>query len=228
MTDSTAPETPQQTWSAVDAFFADVTAEPAAAVRVREAAAAAGLPDIAVAPNQGRLLTLLARTAGARRVLEVGTLGGYSTWWLTQALPDDGSVVTLELVPEHAAVARASLDAAGVGDRVEIHEGPALDSLDALVAAGVAPFDLAFVDADKQQLAAYTERVVALSRPGTLIVVDNVVRGGGVVDPAHPDDRVHGVRAFATAVAADDRLEATVVQTVGAKGYDGFALLRVR
>nr|WP_243738016.1 O-methyltransferase [Cellulomonas shaoxiangyii] len=192
------------------------------------AAAAAGLPDIAVAPSQGRFLQLLAAAVGARRVLEIGTLGGYSTWWLAQALPPDGVVVTLELSEPHAAVARTSLDAAGVGDRVELRVGPAAESLDALVADDGEPFDLVFVDADKQQLATYVDRAITLSRPGALIVVDNVVRRGTVVDSAHPDDRVHGVRSFMTAVARDPRVDATALQTVGVKGHDGFALLRVR
>lgn len=215
-------------WAQVDHYVGALVAEPEAAARVAAAAARAGLPDIAVAPNQGRLLEILARTAGARRVLELGTLGGYSTWWLAQALPSDGRVVTLELSEAHAAVARASLDDAGVGDRVEVRTGSALDSLDALVREGAEPFDLVFVDADKQQLAAYVDRAVALSRPGTLIVVDNVVRSGAVVDPEHTDERVQGVRAFMAQVARDPRVDATVLQTVGVKGYDGVALLRVR
>ena len=177
---------------------------------------------------QGRLLDVLVRAVGARRVLEIGTLGGYSTWWLAQALPADGTVVTLELDEHHAAVAQASLTAAGVGDRVDLHLGPATSSLDHLLAAGAQPFDLVFVDADKQQLAAYLERAVALSRPGALLVVDNVVRDGAVVDEQHPDDRVQGVRAFLERAVADGRVDGTVVQTVGEKGYDGFALLLVR
>nr|WP_230685214.1 O-methyltransferase [Cellulomonas sp. JZ18] len=215
-------------WARVDEYVADVVAEPEAAAGVAAAATEAGLPDIAVAPNQGRLLEILARTVGARRVLELGTLGGYSTWWLAQALPQDGRLVSLELSEAHAAVARASLEGAGVGDRVEVRTGPALDTLDALVHEGTEPFDLVFVDADKQQLAAYVDRALSLSRPGTLIVVDNVVRSGAVVDADHPDERVQGVRAFMTQVARDPRVDATVLQTVGVKGYDGFALLRVR
>ncbi|MFS0702995.1 6-phosphogluconolactonase [Cellulomonas sp. 179-A 9B4 NHS] len=215
-------------WARVDDYLAAVVDEPADAATVAAAAAGSGLPDIAVAPNQGRLLEILARAVGARRVLEVGTLGGYSTWWLAQALPSDGTVVTLELSEAHAAVARASLDAAGVGDRVELRVGPAAESLDALVAEHGEPFDLVFVDADKERLATYVDRALALSRPGTLVVVDNVVRRGAVVQPDHPDTRVQGVRAFVAAVARDPRVDATVLQTVGAKGHDGFALLRVR
>nr|WP_245530363.1 O-methyltransferase [Cellulomonas flavigena] len=202
--------------------------EPQTARDVQAAASDAGLPDIAVSAAQGRLLELLARSVGARRILEIGTLGGYSTWWLAQSLPTDGRVVSLELEPDHAAVASASLAATGLGDRVEVLVGPALASLDALVAAGSEPFDLVFVDADKQQLAAYTDRAITLSRPGALVMVDNVVRGGAVTDADHPDDRVQGVRTFLAAAAADERVDGTVVQTVGEKGYDGFALLRVR
>jgi len=215
-------------WAAVDAYAAPLVAEPQAAVAVRTAAADAGLPDIAVSAAQGRLLDVLARAVGARRVLEIGTLGGYSTWWLARAVPDDGTVVSLELSEAHAAVARASLADAGLGQRVDVVVGPALESLDRLVAADVEPFDLVFVDADKQQLAEYLDRAVALCRPGALVVVDNVVRGGAVIDPEHPDDRVQGVRAFVERAAADGRVDGTVVQTVGEKGYDGFALLRVR
>ncbi|WP_309135604.1 6-phosphogluconolactonase [Cellulomonas sp.] len=215
-------------WARVDDYTRVVVAEPDEAAAVAAAAAQAGLPDIAVSPHQGRLLELLARAVDARRVLEIGTLGGYSTWWLAQAVPSDGSVVTLELSEAHAAVARASLDAAGVGDRVDVRVGPALESLDALVRDGAGPFDLVFVDADKQQLAAYTDRAVALSRPGTLVVVDNVVRRGAVVEADHPDERVQGVRTFVEQLARDPRVDATLLQTVGSKGYDGFALLRVR
>jgi|GEM_PF-11235 len=215
-------------WAAVDAYVAPLVDEADDARAVRTAAADAGLPDIAVTAAQGRLLELLARAVGARRVLEIGTLGGYSTWWLAQALPADGTVLTLELSDAHAAVARASLAAAGLQERVDVVVGPALESLDRLLDSRVAPFDLVFVDADKQQLAAYLDRAVALARPGALVVVDNVVRGGAVVDAEHPDDRVQGVRAFYERAAADGRVDGTVMQTVGEKGYDGFALLRVR
>jgi len=214
-------------WAAVDAYVAPLVAEPADAAAVRTAAADAGLPDIAVSAAQGRLLELLARATGATRVLEIGTLGGYSTWWLAQAVGATGTVLSLELSDAHATVARASLAAAGLADRVEVRVGPATDTLDRLVADGTEPFDLVFVDADKQQLAAYLDRAVALARPGTVVVVDNVVRGGAVVDADHPDDRVQGVRAFVERATADGRLLGTVVQTVGEKGYDGFALLLV-
>ncbi len=214
-------------WAAVDTYLAPLVSEPEGAVAVRTAAADAGLPDIAVSAAQGRLLELLARAVDARRVLEIGTLGGYSTWWLAQAVGPDGTVTTLELDDTHARVARGSLERAGVAQRVEVLVGPATQSLERLADDGTEPFDLVFVDADKQQLATYLERAVALSRPGTLILVDNVVRGGAVVDADHPDDRVQGVRAFVERAVADGRLDGTVVQTVGEKGYDGFALLLV-
>jgi len=218
----------QALWSAVDEYFAPLAREDDALAQVRVSAAEHGLPDIAVAPNQGALLQILARSTGARRVLELGTLGGYSTLWLARAVPADGRVVSLEIDPEHARVARESLVAAGVGDVVDVLVGPASQTLDQLAADHVEPFDLVFVDADKQSLARYLDQVLPLVRPGALIVVDNVVRGGAVVEPAHPDDRVQGVRRFAARLAELPDVEATVVQTVGSKGYDGFALLRVR
>ncbi|UJP41762.1 O-methyltransferase [Cellulomonas palmilytica] len=214
-------------WARVDDYFAVLAPEDDALVATRRRADEAGLPDIAVAPNQGKLLQLLATLTGARRVLEIGTLGGYSTLWLTRALPADGRVVTLELEQHHAQVARESLDAAGVGERVDVLVGPAADSLSALAEQDVEPFDLVFVDADKQQLALYLERTLPLVRPGAVVVVDNVVRLGAVVEPDHPDDRVQGVRRMVDLLTDHPRFDATVVQTVGVKGYDGFALLRV-
>jgi 6-phosphogluconolactonase len=219
--------TDQALFDAVDEYFGVLVPEDVALVETRAAAVAAGLPDIAVAPNQGKLLHLLAQTAGARRILEIGTLGGYSTLWLARALPADGVLLTLEIDPVHARVAADSLEQAGVGDVVQVLVGPAVDTLDRLVAEGTEPFDVIFVDADKQSLARYTEQALALSHPGTLVVVDNVVRAGGVVDPAHPDDRVQGVRRMVDLLTGHPRLDATVVQTVGTKGHDGFALLRV-
>jgi len=226
---STHSATPDRDlWARVDDYVAALVPEDDALVATRERAAAAGLPDIAVSAHQGKLLHLLATLTGARRVLEIGTLGGYSTLWLARALPDDGRLVTLELEPHHADVARASLDAAGVGGRVEIVVGPAASSLEDLASRGTEAFDLVFVDADKQQLARYLELVLVVSRPGTAVVVDNVVRDGAVVDPEHPDDRVQGVRRMVDLLTGHDRYDATVLQTVGSKGYDGFALLRVR
>jgi len=219
--------TDRDLWRSVDEYFDVLVREDLALAETRRAAAAGGLPDIAVAPNQGKLLHLLAQTAGARRILEIGTLGGYSTLWLARALPSDGVLVTLEIDPEHARTAADSLEQAGVGELVDVVVGPASSTLDAMVAAETEAFDLVFVDADKQSLARYVEQSLALSHPGTLIVLDNVVRDGGVVDAHHPDDRVQGVRSMVDLVADHPRLDATVVQTVGSKGYDGFALLRV-
>ena len=214
---------PEAGWIAVDRFIADhlITDDPAAAI---DANAAAGLPDIDVSPPQGKMLHLFARMAGARRILEVGTLGGYSTIWLARALPDDGVVVTLELEPHHAAVARTNVDAAGIGTRVDIRTGPALATLDAMVVAEEGPFDLVFIDADKVNNTAYVDRAIALGRPGTTIVVDNVVREGGILDAASDDERIVGTRALFARLAADTRLTATAVQTVGAKKWDGFVL----
>jgi len=219
--------TDQALFDAVDEYFGVLVPEDVALVETRAAAVAAGLPDIAVAPNQGKLLHLLAQTAGARRILEIGTLGGYSTLWLARALPADGVLLTLEIDPVHARVAADSLEQAGVGDRVEVLVGPAVETLDRLIGEGTEPFDLVFIDADKQNIARYVEQSLTLSRPGTLVIVDNVVRAGGVVDPAHPDDRVQGVRRMVDLLTGHPRLDATVVQTVGTKGHDGFALLRV-
>ena len=214
---------PDPGWIAVDRFIAAhlIAEDPAAAI---EANAAAGLPDIDVSPPQGKMLHLFARMAGARRILEVGTLGGYSTIWLARALPDGGELVTLEIEPHHAAVARANVDAAGVGALVDIRTGPALATLDTMVAAGEGPFDFVFIDADKVNNTAYVDRAIALGRAGTTIVVDNVVREGGVLDADSDDERIVGTRALFAELAQDPRLSATAVQTVGAKKWDGFVL----
>ena len=188
--------------------------------------AAAGLPPIDVSPTQGKFLHLLARVAGARRVLEIGTLGGYSTIWLARALPAGGRLVTLERSPAHAAVARANLARAGLDGVVEVREGVALDLLPALVDSE--PFDLVFVDADKEANTEYLDWAVRLARPGTTIVVDNVVRQGRIVDARDPEPRVRDTRRFFDALAADERLDATALQTVGMKGHDGFVLAVVR
>ncbi|NIJ20085.1 putative O-methyltransferase YrrM [Sphingomonas naasensis] len=188
---------------------------------------AGGLPAIDVAPVQGKLLHLLARIAGARRILEIGTLGGYSTIWLARALPPEGRLVTLELEPHHATVAEANLARAGVADRCAIRVGPAADSLAALQEEAQAPFDLVFIDADKEGNVAYLRAALVLSRPGTVIVVDNVVRAGGVLDPASDDPRIIGTRALYDAVAAEPRLSATALQTIGAKPWDGFLIALV-
>lgn len=217
---------PLARWTAVDTWFEQLAPQDVALVDAAHSAREAGLPDIAVSALQGKLLHLLAQGVGARRVLELGTLGGYSTLWLARALPEDGRVVTLEISPEHAQVASETFARAGVDERVDVLVGPATETLARLTADGVEPFDLVFVDADKQTLAEYVDTIADLVRPGALVVVDNVVRGGAVVDPRHPDERVQGVQRFVASVAQDARWDATVLQTVGSKGYDGFALLR--
>lgn len=215
-------------WTAVDEYFngALIPADPVldAAVRL---SAAEGLPDIAVAPNQGRLLNLLARIRGARRILEVGTLGGFSTIWLARALPEDGQLISLELDPHHAEVARTNLKSAGLSEKAQVRVGRALDSLAALAEEQPEPFDLVFIDADKQSNPDYLTWAVRFSRPGTLIVVDNVVRGGSVIEADSTDPSVQGTRRLVDVIAAEPRLEATAIQVTGVKGYDGllFALV---
>ncbi|MGQ0279124.1 O-methyltransferase [Sphingopyxis sp. Q841] len=184
-----------------------------------------GLPPIDVSAAQGKMLYLLAQMAGARRILEIGTLGGYSTIWLARALPDDGALVTLEVDPKHARVAQANLDRAGLSNRAEIRVGPAMDSLTAMT--DVAPFDFVFIDADKQSNVDYVAEAIRLGRSGTTIIVDNVVREGGVLDAASDDARIQGTRALFDFLQSDPRIDATAVQTVGAKGWDGFVLARV-
>jgi predicted O-methyltransferase YrrM len=206
---------------AVDDYLAGLLVGPDPALDAALAAnRAAGLPAIDVSPLQGKLLHVLARALGARSILEIGTLGGYSTIWLARALPDDGRLVTLERSPHHAEVAAANIARAGLSTRVEIVVGAALDTLPGLDG----PFDLVFVDADKPSNADYLAHAVRLSRPGTLIVVDNVVRGGRVADAGDDDPAVVGSRRLVEALAADDRLSATALQTVGSKGHDGFAV----
>ncbi|AVA13812.1 MAG: O-methyltransferase [Sphingopyxis granuli] len=214
-------------WRAVDAYIAGKLLGDddalAAALANNEAN---GLPPIDVSAAQGKMLFLLAQIAGARRILEIGTLGGYSTIWLARALPEDGELVTLEIEEAHARVARANLDRAGVSDRVDIRVGPASDSLAAMT--GAAPFDFVFIDADKQGNAHYVAEAIRLGRSGTTIVVDNVVREGGVLDPDSGDPRIDGTRALFDMLNADARIDATAVQTVGVKKWDGFVLARVR
>lgn len=211
----------QETWTAVDAWVeARFVPEDAALDGALAAADEAGLPAIQVSAAQGRLLELLVRMSGARSVLEVGTLAGYSTIWLARGLPAGGTVLTLELDPHHAQVARDNLDRAGLSDAVEVRVGPAAETLATLTG----PYDLVFIDADKAGTAAYFTAALRLSRPGTVIVVDNVVRRGAVTDTSATDADVLGVRAFAELVAHEPRVRATAIQTVGRKGYDGFAL----
>lgn len=212
-------------WQAVDVFLEqEVGATDPTLAAGLTASRAAGLPEIQVAPLQGKLLHLLARAIGARRILEIGTLGGYSTTWLARALPPDGRLVTLELSPRHAEVARTNLARAGVGDRVEVRVGPALAGLVALAAEGGERFDFAFIDAEKREYPAYLAATLDLVRVGGLIVADNVVRRGDITDAASSDPSVRGVRQMLADVRRSRRLSATVVQTVGSKGHDGFLL----
>ncbi|MCS7464959.1 O-methyltransferase [Paenibacillus doosanensis] len=184
----------------------------------------ADLPAYDVTPNQGKLLQLFVRMQGAKRILEIGTLGGYSTIWMAGALPADGRVVSLELNPHHAEVARANLAFAGLEDRVELRVGDALESLDRLYAEGEAPFDLIFIDADKPSNPSYLQWALRFSRPGTVIVGDNVIRDGEVIDKHSTDPRIQGVRTFFDMLADEPRISATAIQTVGSKGYDGFMI----
>jgi predicted O-methyltransferase YrrM len=214
--------------AAVDAYIVERLIPADAALDAALAANAdAGLPSIDVSAAQGKMLHLFARMVGARRILEVGTLGGYSTIWLALALPDEGRLVTLEIDSHHAAVARANIDRAGVGDRVEIRIGRAIDTLAAMITAGETVFDFVFIDADKPSNVAYLEAALALVSPGATIVIDNVVRSGAVTNASSADPAVQGTRALFDAVAAEPRLTATAIQTVGAKHWDGFLLARV-
>jgi len=219
----TDPLPRRDAWLAVDGYLADelVGHDPALEEAVRRQNAA-DLPAIEVAPVNGKLLHLLARIAGARRVLEIGTLGAYSTIWLARALPDDGRVVTIEAEPRIAALARENLDRAGVGSRVEIKLGRAAEVLPTL--AGEEPFDLVFIDADKESNTIYLDWAARLGRPGTVVVLDNIGREGEIVDPHTTDPRVAGTRAALEMLGADARFDATALQTVGLKGWDGFAL----
>ena len=210
-----------ETWERVDEYVAERLIEPDPALTAALAdSVAAGLPPIAVSAPQGKFLRLLARIHGARSVLEIGTLGGYSTIWLAGALPADGRLVSLEVDPEHAEVARRNVARAGFGDLVEILVGPALDTLPTLTG----PFDLVFIDADKRNNPGYVRQALRLTRPGGVIVVDNVVRDGRIVDAADTDPNVVGTRGAYDVLAAEPRLDATALQTVGLKGYDGFAI----
>ena len=218
----------EETWSAVDSYLTELLLAPDPALEsVLQASADAGLPAIQVSPLQGKLLWLLARAQRATRILEVGTLGGYSTIWMARALPTGGHLVTLELDPTYAEVARANLSAAGLGEMVEVRLGPATDTLAQLVADGGEPFDLVFIDADKAGIPEYFRLAHRLSRPGTVILIDNVVRRGAVLDAASSDPDVQGVRRFNGLVAVTRGVSATTIQTVGVKGHDGLALVLV-
>jgi predicted O-methyltransferase YrrM len=215
-----------ETWAAVDGYITDLLVPPDAGLDAAlEASTAAGLPEINVSPAHGKLLHLLARMRGARAILEIGTLGGYSTIWLARGLADGGRLITLEADPRHAEVARGNIAAAGLAGVVEVRVGPALDTLPGVAAAG--PFDLFFIDADKQNNPEYFAWSLRLSRPGSVIVVDNVVRGGAVADASSDDPRVGGTRRLLEMIAAEPRVTATTIQTVGSKGYDGFAVALV-
>jgi predicted O-methyltransferase YrrM len=215
-------------WTAVDRYIVDllVPSDPALDAAL-SASAAAGLPPINVSPNQGKLLHLLARIQGARNILEIGTLGGYSTIWLARALPSGGRVVTLEADPKHARVAGANIARAGLSGVVELVPGRALETLPRLAAEGRGPFDLIFIDADKPSNPDYFTWALKLSRPGSLIVIDNVVRDGAVIDATSKDASVQGVRRLNDMLARETRVSATVIQTVGSKGYDGLAIVLV-
>ena len=215
-------------WFAVDDHIVDLFDLDDDVLRSAvEASLAADMPQIQVSAALGRFLNLQARALGARRILEIGTLAGYSSIWLARALPRDGRLVTLELSTKHAEVARGNLAMAGLGEVAEVRVGPASESLAALVAEKVEPFDMVFIDADKEGYPDYLEWSLRLSRPGTLIVADNVVRGGAIIDADHADSRVHGIRQFNEMLARDPRVDATIMQTVGAKGYDGIAFCLV-
>jgi predicted O-methyltransferase YrrM len=219
----------EELWSTVERYISDALVRSDAALDAALAASdAARLPAINVSPNQGKLLHMLALLVGATRILEIGTLGGYSTIWMARALRPGGRLVTLEADPKHAELARRNIDAAGVGALVDIEVGAALDTLPGLAAAAREPFDLVFIDADKINTVPYFDWAVKLSRPGTVIVVDNVVRKGAVTNPASSDTDVQGMRRFYERLASERRVTATAIQTVGSKGYDGFAIAIVK
>ena len=218
----------EQLWTAVDEYLAGrLIPADATLTAAREANAEAKLPAIDVSPTQGKLLYLLAKIQGARRILEVGTLGGYSTIWLARALAEGGKLVTLEIEKRHAEVALENIKRAGVSGRVELRLAPAAESLAALVKEGAEPFDFIFIDADKPNNPVYLEWALRMSRPGTIVVVDNVIREGAIVDAESKDASVLGTRRLFDLIAANPRLDATALQTVGSKGYDGFVVARV-
>ena len=219
----------EKLWRDVDEYFVrELCPEDDALTAARTSSRDAGLPDHEVAANQGQLLALICQMIGARRVLEFGTLAGYSTIWLARAVGAEGRVTTLEVDETAARVSRENFERAGVADRIDLLLGPATESSAGLVRDGVEPYDLVFIDADKANNLAYLEAALALTRPGSVIVGDNVVRNGAVVDAASEDPRVQGSRSLIEAIGRDDRLDATALQTVGSKGWDGFVLARVR
>ena len=215
-------------WNEVDRYITDVLVQPDAALEsALEESRAAGLPQIAVAPPQGKLLQLIARIRGARKILEIGTLGGYSTIWLARALPPGGRLVTLEADEKHASVATANIARAELAGIVEVRLGAALETLPRLAVEGEGPFDLTFIDADKPNIPSYFEWALKLAAPGGLIIVDNVIRDGAIVDEASSDASVLGVRRLNEMLRTNRRISATTIQTVGSKGYDGFTLALV-
>ena len=218
----------QNQWTAVDGYITDKLLSPDPSLDAAlQASTNAGLPAISVSPNQGKLLHLLALAHGARNILEIGTLGGYSTIWLARALPADGRLITLEYEPQHADVARANLSRAGVADLVELRVGAALETLPQLAVERRGPFDFIFIDADKENYPGYWEWALKLSRRGTMIIADNVVRNGAVIDASSNDPRVQAVRRLHELIATEPRVSATTIQTVGSKGYDGFTVALV-
>jgi predicted O-methyltransferase YrrM len=215
----------QELWTAVERYVVDsVIGSDPVLDEVLRANAAAGLPSIDVAPNEGKLLYLLAKIRGAKRVLEIGTLGAYSTIWLARSLPAEGRLLTLEVSAKHAEVAAKNIARAGLSARVEVRLGPASESLAKLHEVGEAPFDFIFIDADKPSNPKYLEWALKLSRPGTVIVVDNVIREGEIIDADNKDASVQGVRRLFAMMATEPRIDATALQTVGSKGYDGFVM----
>jgi predicted O-methyltransferase YrrM len=218
----------QKHWSAVDDFLVAKLVKPDAALNQALADSdRGGLPAINVSPCHGKLLNLIARMIGARRILEIGTLGGYSTIWLARALPSSGRLITLEFSQKHADIARANIERAGLLDRVDIRVGRALDTLPVVARESSEPFDLIFMDADKESNRDYLDWAVKLARPGSVIITDNVVRDGRVIDEASRDPMVAGTRRFLDALANEPRVSATAIQTVGSKGWDGFTIALV-
>ncbi|MEP6766262.1 MAG: O-methyltransferase [Gemmatimonadaceae bacterium] len=215
-------------WTAVDGYFSNLFIQPDKALsQALTASTNAGLPEIAVSPNQGKFLQLLVRMCNARRVLEIGTLGGYSTIWMARALPIDGVLITLELDSKHAEVARANFKNAGVEKNIMLRQGAAVDTMQQMIAEKAEPFDLIFIDADKVNIPHYFTMSLALSHIGTVIIVDNVVRQGEVINEGSTDANVIGVREFNRLASAEPRISATALQTVGAKGYDGLVIMQV-
>jgi predicted O-methyltransferase YrrM len=218
----------QELWTEVDKYFsASLLGSDPVLDAALEASAKAGLPSIAVSPNQGKLLQMLAQITDAKAILEIGTLGGYSTIWLARGMRSGGRLITLEVDPAHADVAKKNLERAGLGSVVEVRVGSALETLPRIQAEGHGPFDLIFIDADKANIPTYFDWAVKMSRPGALIIVDNVVRDGEVIDAKSADASVRGVRRFVEMLGKRTDMSGTAIQTVGTKGYDGFAIVRL-